>query len=258
MPLAFIASAASAAPAVGINGSTPQLGMTAGGAGASLPDVILAGYASWGQCDQGLVEAARDGMNVLIWFSINLAKDDAGTAVITGPATGQEFTDCVAAIVAQIEAEGLSLVHLVSIGGWNAPHPAAGISGAEFWAAWKHWNEHVVARPAVGWLGFSGFDWDIEGNDDPESPSNVFTMETLRSMGEMSVLAHAEDYLVAMAPAQSYLDYSTTKFSRSVAFAPHEPWQQDFFYHGRNTYGYLLAEYGSEIFDFISIQLCER
>eukprot|EP01043_Picozoa_sp_COSAG02_P084869 COSAG02_NODE_22625_length_746_cov_0.945904_1_plen_166_part_01 len=160
MQLAFIASAGSASPAVGINGSTPQLGMTAGGAGASLPDVILAGYASWGQCDQGLVEAARDGMNVLIWFSINLAKDDVGAAVITGPATGQEFTQCVAAIVAQIEAEGLSLVHLVSIGGWNSPHPAAGISGAEFWAAWKHWNEHEVARPEVGWLGFSGFDWD--------------------------------------------------------------------------------------------------
>eukprot|EP01044_Picomonas_judraskeda_P028191 COSAG03_NODE_9264_length_733_cov_3.422713_1_plen_109_part_01 len=37
-----------------------------GGSSATLPDVILAGYANWGQCDEGLVQAARDGMNVLI------------------------------------------------------------------------------------------------------------------------------------------------------------------------------------------------
>lgn len=226
---------------------------------AVLPDVILAGYANWGQCDEGLVQAARDGLNVLIWFSINLARDeDTGLPLITGPATGADFYDCVAGVVAQMHAEGLGPVtHLVSIGGWNSPHPAAEFTGAEFWEAWKHWNENEVARPARGWNGFSGFDWDIEGNDDPESPSNVFTMATLRTMGDMSVLAKEEGYIVAMAPAQSYMDYSTPVFSRSVAFAPHEPWQQDFFYHGRNTYAFLLAEYGSETFDFISIQLCE-
>lgn len=255
MTLAAVGIAIGAA-AVSTTTSMPRSGRTQGGAGATLPTVILAGYANWGQCDQGLVEAARDGMNVLIWFSINLATDGMGAPVITGPATGTEFADCVAGVVAQIEAEGLSVVHLVSIGGWNSPHPAADFSGAEFWSAWKHWNNNEVARPETGWQGFSGFDWDIEGNDDPESPSNMFTMETLRTMGDMSVLAKAEDYIVAMAPAQSYLDYSTPEFSRSVTFAPHEPWQQDFFYHGRNTYAYLLAEYGSENFDFISIQLC--
>ena len=87
--------------------------------------------------------------------------------------------------------------------------------------------------------------------------ANIFTMETLQTMGDMSVLGKEEDYIVAMAPAQSYLDYSTSEFSRRVTFAPHEPWQHDFLYHGRNTYAYLLAEYGEAAFDFISIQLCE-
>ena len=220
---------------------------------------ILAGYANWGQCDEGLVQAARDGLNVLLWFSINLAIDEAtGEPTITGPAAaGPIFYDCVAGVVAQMEAENLPLAHLVSIGGWNSPHPADEFGGAEFFAAWKRWNDEEVARPEQGWLGFSGFDWDIEGNDDPESPSNTFTMATLRTMGDMSVLAKQERYVVAMAPAQSYLDCTTAEFSRSVTFAPHEPWQEDFFYHGRNTYAYLLAEYGSETFDFISIQLYE-
>ena len=32
-----------------------------------LPSPILAAYANWGQCDEKLVQAARDGVNVLIW-----------------------------------------------------------------------------------------------------------------------------------------------------------------------------------------------
>lgn len=45
--------------------------------------------------------------------------------------------------------------------------------------------------------------------------------------------------------------------SRSLQFPPHEPWQPDFTYHGRNAYSYLLAKYGVDTFDFISIQLYE-
>ena len=213
--------------------SAPLVLAMLGGATATpsqLPDVILAGYADWGQCDEALVQAAEDGLNVLIWFSINLAQNpETGEQEMTGPATGAEYFDCVADVAAQIEAKGLSVVHLVSIGGWNSPHPSTAFTGAEWWAFWDDWNTEVVARPERGWAGFAGFDWDIEGNDDLESPSNHFTVETLRLMGEMSVLAKAAGAIVAMAPAQSYLDPSTDEFSRSVSFPPHEPWQPDFF-----------------------------
>ena len=117
--------------------------------------------------------------------------------------TGVEYFDCVADVAAQIEAKGLSVVHLVSIGGWNSPHPSTAFTGAEWWAFWHDWNTEVVARPERGWPGFAGFDWDIEGNDDLESPSNHFTVATLRLMGEMSVLAKAAGQIVAMAPAQA-------------------------------------------------------
>jgi hypothetical protein len=56
--------------------------------------------ANWGQCDDKLVEVAEDGVNVLIWFSINLgATPDGREPLITGPATGAKFLDCVAAKV---------------------------------------------------------------------------------------------------------------------------------------------------------------
>ena len=52
--------------------------------------------ANWGQCDDRLVDVVNDGVNVLIWFSINLGATPDGRALITGPATGKDFLDCVA------------------------------------------------------------------------------------------------------------------------------------------------------------------
>eukprot|EP00041_Stephanoeca_diplocostata_P018354 m.383861 g.383861 ORF g.383861 m.383861 type:complete len:128 (+) comp20985_c0_seq9:568-951(+) len=52
-----------------------------------LPSRIVAGYASWGQCDEKLVQACRDGVNVLIWFAINLeVNPTSGKPEITGSA----------------------------------------------------------------------------------------------------------------------------------------------------------------------------
>lgn len=153
------------------------------------------------------MRACEDGLNVLIWFSINLAVDEeTGLQTMSGPATGSEYfgespaarchhqsptylppcpsalaplscslrvthwrdsdsetchpqqqmkgnrpvwgagspyrehyppsplpADCVAGIVAEIEAKGLDVVHLVSIGGWNSPHPRAEYTGEEWW-----------------------------------------------------------------------------------------------------------------------------
>lgn len=232
--------------------STPQV---------ALPDKIISGYANWGQCDEQLVQACADGVNVLIWFSINLAyDDDAGAPIMTGPATGAAYYDCVASIVRQIRHQvDHDVLHLVSIGGWNSPHPRTELTGAQWWDFFKQWNEQQVARPADGWEGFAGFDWDLEGNDDPESPNNLFSVQVLDIMGVMATLAKADGYIVAMAPAQSYLDpFGGPEYSRAVNFNPgFGDWQEDFTFHGRNTYAYVLAKYGADIFDFISIQLYE-
>ena len=49
------------------------------------------------------MQAAEDGLNELIWFSINLAQNpETGEQEMTGPATGVEYFDCVADVAAQI------------------------------------------------------------------------------------------------------------------------------------------------------------
>lgn len=172
--------------------------------------------------------------------------------------------DCVADRVSEIREENLSTVHLVSIGGWDAPHPVTTNSAEAVFATFDDWNKNVAARPDKGFHGFDGFDWDIEGNDDMSSPYNTFTPECLDLMGEVSMMGKLKGYVVSMVPAESYLDPTTSAFSRSLQFnyPEWESRQPKFLYHGRNCYAYLLAKYGvtpdgRDVFDFVTIQLYE-
>lgn len=220
-----------------------------------LPEKIIVGYANWNQCDDSIVKAVEQGVNVVIWFSINLAVDPEGQPTVTN---GPEW-DCVADKVAQIRAKGLETVHLISIGGWNSPHPDTSNTAEDVFAHWDRWNREVAARPSQGFFGFDGFDWDIEGNDDPASPFNHFSVECLDLMGRVSELAKEQGYIVAMAPAESYLDPQLSPaFDRSLRHE-YDEWKsvlkEPFRYHGRNVYAYLLARY--DVFDFITVQLYE-
>jgi hypothetical protein len=46
------------------------------GTRASLPEHIIAAYASWGECDGKVLEAAVNGANVIIWFAITLQSNE--------------------------------------------------------------------------------------------------------------------------------------------------------------------------------------
>jgi len=59
---------------------------------------------------------------------------------------------------------GLFTVHLMSIGGWNAPHVTTDFSVEILWNALDNWNKKYI-QTDKNWYGFDGFDWDIEGND---------------------------------------------------------------------------------------------
>ena len=65
---------------------------------------------------------------MVIWFSINL---------IRNPSTGAPEVEgrldyaSVGAIVKKIRDLGLSTIHLMSIGGWNSPHPDTSNSAEE-------------------------------------------------------------------------------------------------------------------------------
>lgn len=63
--------------------------------------------------------------------------------------------------------------------------------------------------------------------------------------------------IIGMAPPESYLDISSSKFSRYVNLTePARGWHSDFHYFGENVYAYLLQKYGSYI-DFVSVQFYE-
>ena len=242
---------------------------------ARLPKVCIIGYANWNQCDEKIVQAVKDGLNVVIWFSVNLIRDpQTGRPMVQG---GPDM-DCVADRIHEIRSlpNGKNVVHLLSIGGWNSPHPDTTNPPEVVFDELHRWNLQEAARPEKQFFGFDGFDWDIEGNDTPSSPFNHFSAECLDSMGVIAQCAKRQGYLFAMAPAESYLDPHTSLFDRSLKHSYPE-WtelQPDFKYHGRNAYAYILAKYGkvlldaegeqgevlenvSDTFDFVVIQLYE-
>jgi len=142
---------------------------------------------------------------------------------------------------------------MISVGGWDAPHPVGG-TPTQFFNSWKNWNENTVSRPGFEG-GFDGIDWDLEGNDDVASPWNYLSKETLDIVGGMSSLAKAAGYLVTLVPCESYFDVSTSGFSRNLSLT-YPDWHTDFNYHGRNPYSYLWSRYPLA-FDAVTIQLYE-
>jgi hypothetical protein len=223
----------------------------------TLPDKLIIGYANWNECDDKLIKAVQQGVNVLIWFSINLiANATTGAPAVSGGPN----RECVAKIIQQIAELKLPTIHLISIGGWNSPHPDTSNPTDTVYAAWKAWNDGL----------FDGFDWDIEGNDDVSSPYNHFTLECLDLMGKMSQLAKRDGFIVSMAPAESYMDVTTSAFDLDLnhTYPEWESLQPTFAYHGHNAYTYMLHVYGTtreggtskfqtDTFDFVMVQLYE-
>jgi len=213
-----------------------------------VPEYIVGAYASWGQCDEKMLKAVDDGANVLFWFSVNLECDPAGNPVFGGALPSVE---CIRNIQKQLVDKSFeNIVHLVSIGGWNAAHPCKSHEASEWFTAFHKWNCDI------GFL-FHGIDWDLEGNDNLDNSNNQFSRHTLLLMADLSKLMKSNGYIVAMAPAESYLDPNTGIFSSDVTWPPLNPWHQDFTYTGRNVYAFAIARAGIETFDFISIQLYE-
>lgn len=209
-----------------------------------LPPQIIAGYTNWCECDDNITLAVENGVNVLFWFSINLLPAAAPSSCLN--------LSCISSIASQLRARNLTTTHLVTVGGWDAAHPA-GASGAEFYALWKAWNEGVIATVLPG--GFDGIDWDLEGNDNVTSPFNTLGATTLDIVGQFSEAAKADGYLVSLVPPESYFDVSTSLFDSSLLH-PYPEWKPDFAYHGHNPYSYIWSRYNAA-FDFVTVQLYE-
>lgn len=215
-----------------------------------LPTPLLIAYASWGECDDKVLQAIHHGANVIVWFSITLVSH------LSAPHISGSFPD-PACIAATANAHP-SVLNLISLGGWNAPLPDTSHTGADYFAAFHAWNTQLINQH--NWRGFDGIDWDVEGDD---AGNNVFTEPLMRLVGEMSVAAKQASYYVTMAPAQSYLDVEEPRFDLSVTHTP--VWNPGFAYHGRNLYAYWLAFYDSSFvdgesvptFDWVGLQFYE-
>jgi beta-glucosidase len=223
-----------------------------------LPDKILVAYTS-NHCKDlnymdKVTKAIQDGVNVLIWVFIafdpveNVTSDSArlkmkaNLDVLNYQSYRRKLADMGYSDVA----------HLVAFGGWNGPHLPAGYSSQELYEAFKTYNTQGQTTELL----FDGVDWDLEGHNDLDSPTNEFTKECLDQMGEFSQLAKDDGCIVSMAPPESYLDITSSRFSRFVNLTYPEPWHQDFEYHGWNVYAYVLAKWNDAI-DFVFVQFYE-
>ena len=220
-----------------------------------LPDKLKIGYASWGECDEKIFESVQNGLNVIIWFSIDMStnSDKTKPEFTRGP----DYSE-VAKMIKRFKDNNYQVINLISIGGWNSIHPNVNFTADEYFKEWIEFNKRL-SKPELDFYGFDGIDWDIEGNSKIDSSINHFTFEELDLMGKFSQILKKEGYIVSMAPAESYLDPTTDEFSLSLLHNYPE-WEKEvpeFKYHGRNVYAYLLAKYSIDIFDFISVQLYE-
>ncbi|KAL9181888.1 hypothetical protein ACHAXT_012231 [Thalassiosira profunda] len=243
----------------GSDGSPPPLRRT-------IPGKVLIGYASHSY-ENVRKAVTDDGVNVVIWAFMEISTDTydhrqdewlqssrrtlSTNASVDGDRqvkTGLDLA-AIASLIEDLDDAGFSHVpHLVSFGGWNGPHLDPLVDAQEWFAIWN-----ASAASSI----FHGIDWDLEGNDDRQSPNNYFTIECLEKMGEIGRLMKEGGYIVHLAPPQSYLNLRSSNFSRYVNLTdPNRGWHGDFSYFGANVYGYLLAKYGDCI-DLVSIQLYE-
>ena len=177
-----------------------------------------------------IIKSVEDGVNVLIWSFIVLTGNVRNRSahapppppiparhppppppppalpltrprpqVTADPAQGGPDPKAVAAVVAGLTGKP-KVTHLVSFGGWGAPHPEVSRTGAQWWSTFERWdaafsrsvNAHLATAaaeeeggwagddgppPVSGWAGFDGVDLDAEGANDKASPENRYSAE---------------------------------------------------------------------------------
>ena len=185
-------SAVAAVDALATHHSRQQLPVRA------LPEKLLIGYGI--HCDH-VRTAVHDGVNVVIWAFMNIVENTEAVGECLGDKTenvpssqeqqrdllSQKRTkiktgldlDKIRALIKELDDTGYSdVVHLVSFGGWNGPHLDPKLTAEE-------WYEDGWKGSMAGQM-FHGIDWDLEGHNDLDSPTNVFTVECLEKMGHIS------------------------------------------------------------------------
>lgn len=79
----------------------------------NFPQKVIGAYASWNECDDKIIDAVKDGANVILWFSINLMKSSLTDRPIVE--SGLDF-NCVANKTKVIREINPSVVSVVLSG----------------------------------------------------------------------------------------------------------------------------------------------
>ena len=110
---------------------------------ASLPSDVIIAYANWGECDAKMERAAAHGVNVIIWFAIQLVTSATNDkpAVVGGP-----NLTCVASVAASLRARNLSTHPFISVGGRHAPHEQHRRLASKCDGDYPRHQRHALAR----------------------------------------------------------------------------------------------------------------
>lgn len=154
-----------------------------------MPSKILMGYASHNYTNV-IDTVMQDGVNVVVWaFADIRSVDDESeqsflsiqrdlSAAHPSVVTNLNLT-AVSSTIQYLNNNGHAIHHLVSLGGWNGRHLDTTVTSTQWMDVW-----HRSGLSSI----FHGIDWDLEGNDDLTSRFNLFTMDCLKMMGEISRL----------------------------------------------------------------------
>jgi hypothetical protein len=182
-----------------------------------LPSKVLMGYASSNYTN--VINAVKDDLvNVVIWAFADIRTDDSDFATAThrdlshlssaAIVTNLNLT-AVKSTIEHLNDNGYSIHHLVSVGGWNGHHLDTQISASLWMDMWQSSELSDI---------FHGIDWDLEGSDDLTSEENVFTVDCLDKMGEISRLMKQGEFIIKrLLSVQCSISLSLTAITRSHA-----------------------------------------
>jgi hypothetical protein len=159
-----------------------------------LPSKVLMGYASSNYTN--VINAVTDDLvNVVIWAFADIRVDELAPFTAThrdlslnsaAIVTNLNLT-AVKSTIEHLNDNGYSIHHLVSVGGWNGHHLDSQISASLWMDTWQSSELSDI---------FHGIDWDLEGSDDLTSEENVFTVDCLDKMGEISRLMKQGEFMI--------------------------------------------------------------
>ena len=119
-----------------------------------LPKKLKIGYASWGQWDEKIYEGVQNGLNVIIWFSIDMASNEDNTKPMFK--RGPNYED-VGKMIKRFKDNNYSVINLLSIGGWNSPHVNTNFTAEQYFKEWLNFNKKIT-NEENDFYGFGGID----------------------------------------------------------------------------------------------------